>query len=130
MLKRLEILPRFGPEPTQFYTLLKPVLRYFVMSFDSPTDPPVLGFWSKIADQSGGSEPFYLSGWITAFCFWKLDEKCLYSPPGGPIEPEGFDPYCPGCNFDGTLYHKVNTNNIPNGLLQSMTTDAITRRGW
>lgn len=28
MLERLEMLPRLGPEPAQFYALLKPVLEY------------------------------------------------------------------------------------------------------
>jgi hypothetical protein len=115
MLKRLEMLPRLGPEPAQFYALLKPVLRYFVMSFDSPTNPSVLEFWSKIAHESGGSSPYYLSGWITAFCFWKPDGKCLYSSPEGKIELEGFNRRCPGCNLDGILYHKVNTDDIPDG---------------
>jgi hypothetical protein len=115
MLKRLEMLPRLGPEPAQFYALLKPVLQNFVMSFDSPTDPAVVEFWSKVAHQSGGSGPHYLSGWITAFCFWKPDGKCLYSSPKGPIQPGGFSPRYLGCNLDGTLYHKVNTDNIPDG---------------
>jgi hypothetical protein len=75
----------------------------------------VVDFWSRIAHRSGGSGPFYLSGWITAFCFWKPDGRCLYSPPKGPIKLEGFGPYSPGCNLDGTLYHKVNTDNIPEG---------------
>jgi hypothetical protein len=115
MLKRLEMLPRLGPEPAQFYALLKPVLRHFVMSFDSPTDPAVLEFWSNIAHQSGGSGPHYLSGWITAFCFWKPDGKSLYSPPEGEIQLKGTDRRYPGCNLDGTLYHKVDTDDIPDG---------------
>ena len=32
-----------------------------------------------------------------------------------PIKLEGFGPYSPGCNLDGTLYYKVNTDNIPEG---------------
>jgi hypothetical protein len=116
ILKRLEFLPRLGPEPAQFYTLLKPVLRYFVMSFDSPTDPTVIDFWNKIAHEfGGGSGPSYLSGWITAFCFWKPDGKSLYSPSKGNIEPEDFDGHSRGCNLDGTLYHMVETDDIPDG---------------
>jgi Domain of unknown function (DUF4419) len=116
ILKRLEFLPRLGPEPAQFYTLLKPVLRYFVMSFDSPTDPTVIDFWNKIAHEfGGGSGPSYLSGWITAFCFWRPDGKSLYSQAKGNIEPEDFDGHSRGCNLDGTLYHTVETDDIPDG---------------
>jgi hypothetical protein len=32
IFKRLEFLPRLGAEPAEFYGLLKPVIRYFVMS--------------------------------------------------------------------------------------------------
>ena len=113
MPKRLEMLPRLGPEPAQFYALLKPFVRYFVMSCDSLTNPFVLEFWSKIAHEFGGSGPYYLSGWITVFCFWKPDGRCFYSSPEGEIELKRFNRRCPGCNLDGTLYHKVNTDDIP-----------------
>src|SRR5262249_10906954 len=46
MLNRLEMLPRLGPEPTQFCELLKPILSNFVATFDSPSDARVLDFWS------------------------------------------------------------------------------------
>lgn len=115
ILKKLEYLPRLGAEPAQFYALLKPVIRYFVMSFEAPPDPAVLGFWNKIAHKSGGSGPSYLSGWITTFCFWKPDGKCLYTPPEAEMKLGGFNRRRPGCNFDGTLYIKIDTDDIPDG---------------
>jgi hypothetical protein len=51
-----------------------------VVSFDSPSDPSVIDFWSKVAYKSGGSGLYYLFGWITVFYFWKLDGKSLYAP--------------------------------------------------
>jgi hypothetical protein len=63
MLNRLDMLPRLGSEPAQFYALLKPVLGYFVDSFDDPSDLAVLSFWGRIVHRaSGGSVPTYL--WV------------------------------------------------------------------
>lgn len=112
-----DYLPRLGEEAGQFATLLIAVLDYFIRSFDEPTSPEVLSFWSRIADQSGGSGPYYLSGWITAFCFWSAEGDCLYSPPRGQVEIDGFDPRNPGCDLDGTLFHKVNTKDIPDAFV-------------
>ena len=79
MLNLLDMLPRLGPEPAQFCALLRPVLGYFVQSFGDADDPAVLNFWGRIGHQCcEGSGTEYLCGWITAFCFWKVDGRCLY----------------------------------------------------
>ena len=105
ILQRLEKLPNLGPEASQFHDLLKPVLTRFVRSFDAPDSSETKDFWQKIADRiSNGSGPVYLSGWITAFCFWDEDGKSLYAPT------RGF-----GCCLDGINYHRVNMNKIPSG---------------
>lgn len=122
MLSKLEKLPQLGEEPALFYNLLKPVLRKFVASFDNPTAPEVLDFWGKIAHRiSGGSGPRYLSGWLTAFCFWDEDGKCLYRD--GPTNPGMLSYYeqrygasTAGCELDGILFHRINTNDIPSGF--------------
>lgn len=119
MLQRLEKLPQLGKEPTEFYLLLKPVLTRFVESFDSPESQETKDFWQKIAHESGGSGPYFLSGWITAFCFWNQDGTSMYAPtgegPSGPVQLEGFGSRNPGCQLGDTLYHKVNLENIPSG---------------
>lgn len=120
IVQRLEKLPKLGSEPGQFYDLLKPVLSYFVASFDSPSAPSTIGFWKKIAHRSSGSGTSYLSGWITAFCFWDEDGKSLYAPGG--TKPSGPVNFCrgvagnPGCDLDSTLYHRLNMKNIPSGF--------------
>jgi Domain of unknown function (DUF4419) len=120
ILQRLEKLPNLGAEPGQFYHLLKPVLTYFVASFDSAIAPSTIDFWKNIAHKSGGSGPQYLSGWITAFCFWDENGKSLYAPqgtgPSAPVESRRRGASSGGCDLDGTLYHRVNTNNIPGGF--------------
>ncbi|GAW20520.1 hypothetical protein ANO14919_100260 [Xylariales sp. No.14919] len=115
--RRLEFLPRLGDEPSQFALLLGSVLDYFVRSFDEPTSPAVTSFWSRIADQNSGSGPYYLSGWITAFCFWSADGKCLYQLPQGPVVTHTFGARNPGCDLDGVLFHRVNTEDIPDAFV-------------
>ncbi|KAI0532159.1 hypothetical protein GGR58DRAFT_491123 [Xylaria digitata] len=114
--RRLEFLPRLGEEPKQSPPLLTSVLDYFIRSFDEPTSPDVISFWSKIADESGGSGPHYLSGLITAFCFWSADGKCLYKPPQ-PVTENRFGYGNSGCDLDGVLFHSVDTDDIPDAFV-------------
>ncbi len=116
--QRLEMLPKLGSEPTDFYQLLKPILSHFLESFKSPEVQETKDFWQNIAHQSGGSGPHYLCGWITAFCFWDQDGKSMYARNGGPsgkVKLEGFGARNPGCQLGDTLYHKVDLDNIPSG---------------
>ncbi|GAP91508.1 putative duf4419 domain-containing protein [Rosellinia necatrix] len=104
--QRLARLPQFGKEAETFSRLLVPVLDFFVRTFDGGDDPEVVEFWSKIADsKNNGSGPTYLSGWITAFCFWDAGGKSMYSSPAT------------GCEMNGTQYHKLDTDDIPDGYV-------------
>lgn len=70
-----------------------------------------------------GSGPTYLSGWITAFCFWDADGKCFHKPPNNPPSKEveernsflytGEDRVMV---LDDVRYHIVDTSNIPPGF--------------
>ncbi|KAL8846359.1 MAG: hypothetical protein Q9221_008548 [Calogaya cf. arnoldii] len=118
--RRLWKLPQLGPEPEQFAKLLNPILEYCVRSFDARDDPGVRSFWTRIAHQNGGSCQHFLSGWITAFCFWDSGGNCLFNAPTGVVDTDDRSasyPTSPGCNIDGTLYHRVDTNDIPNGYV-------------
>lgn len=116
ILRRLDKLPSLGPEPERFGTLLKPILRNFIASFDPEPSASVLDFWTKIAHETGGSGPYYLSGWITAFCFWDNDGKLLYVDSIPPVSLEPFECDRAGCDLDGVLYHRVDTDMIPSGF--------------
>lgn len=105
---RLDKLRHFGREPERFGRLLIPVLDHFIGSFDRPEDPRIVDFWSKIADRySGGSGPTYLSGWITAFCFWDAEGYPLYRE----------SPSDAGCAIAGTVYYRVDMQQIPGGYM-------------
>jgi hypothetical protein len=122
LLAKLDKLSTLGAEPAQFATLLTPVLRRFVRSFDHPDDPEVLDFWARVMHETGGSGPRYLSGWITAFCFWDEGGACLYKCGGEGRGPEpraslkAFNGRVTGCELDGIFYHRVKTNEIPAGF--------------
>ncbi|KAI9666022.1 MAG: hypothetical protein M1821_003957 [Bathelium mastoideum] len=117
MLHRLKKLAELGDEPTLFYAILKPVLSFFVRSFDAPQDPQVLDFWSKIAHEQGGSGPDYLSGWITAFCFWDADGKRMYHDPVQLAEMNKIEVNDePSYDLDVALHAHVNSDILPAGF--------------
>lgn len=105
LLKRVSKIPTFGKEPARFASLLEPVLKRFVASFDDPTSPVLREFWNQCAHHvGGGSGPTYLSGWVTAFCFWDEEGTCLDNP-----ERDG------NAVLDGVEFHIVDTDKIPAG---------------
>ena len=98
-------------EPAQFATQLRFVLDNFIRSIDEPEDEGVAKFWSHIASHvGGGSGPTWLSGWITAFCFWKSDgerpKSSGFQSEGGVVE------------VLGTTFHPVDTADIPEGYVE------------
>jgi hypothetical protein len=109
LLERLEKLQVLGDEPTQFYSLLKPVLTRFVRTFDDPESDDTKDFWSRIAHESRGSGTHRISGWITAFGFWDQDGKSLYAPHGELPTHRAL------LRLDEAIYHTVDMSRIPAG---------------
>ena len=117
MLRRLKKLTELGDEPTRFYTILKPVLSFFVRSFDAPTDPQVIDFWDKIAREDGGSGNTYLSGWITAFCFWNAEGKRMYADPAPLKDVSNIQINDdPSYSLDVALQGWIDTDVVPAGF--------------
>ncbi|KAI1097428.1 hypothetical protein F4804DRAFT_347189 [Jackrogersella minutella] len=102
ILHRLELFPRLGTEPELFTSLLAPILDYFI-------------------HESGSSGPVYLSGWITAFCFWTAEGKYLYKLLRHD-GPERFEGRYSSCDLDSTLFHSVHTNDIPGSFVSILVT--------
>ncbi|KAG5809005.1 hypothetical protein H9Q74_011489 [Fusarium xylarioides] len=79
ILTRLDRLDQLGKEPTEFAEMLKPILKHMIMSFEKPDDAKVTRFWNTIATRNPvGSGTDYITGWITAFCFWDEQGKPKY----------------------------------------------------
>ncbi|CAN8105735.1 unnamed protein product [Discula destructiva] len=74
--QRVDKLATFGRETEKWASLLIPVLDLFVRGWDEHESDEVKDFWSRIADYSSGSGFSSLTGWITAFCYFREDGKC------------------------------------------------------
>ncbi|KAL9616385.1 MAG: hypothetical protein Q9160_008739 [Pyrenula sp. 1 TL-2023] len=95
ILHAIERLAGFGEEPTTWLSLLKPIISHFVRSFDKPTSIDIINFWQRIADyRVGGSGGDFLSGWLTAFCFWDEKGNCTQKDRYGMLQLDGIN-YAP-----------------------------------
>ena len=54
LLSKVDKLKEYGPETTQWHSLLVPVLSRFITSFDSPDSDSTKQFWQRIAHRRGG----------------------------------------------------------------------------
>lgn len=103
--QRLDRLGTWGSKVPEFAERLKTVLRYFIRTFDESDSPEVHDFWSKIVHyMPGGSGPMFLSGWLSAFCFW--------TPKGQRPKGSWY-----GCDIDGLSFLSVDTSDIPSGFV-------------
>lgn len=106
ILKRLEKLPTFGEEPTQWYRLLKPVLSRFISTFGTQ-DAEISDFWARIINRRRGSGVDRISGWLSAFCFWNEDGKLLYHT--------NLSTRAESLRLDGQTYGSFDMTDMPRG---------------
>jgi hypothetical protein len=87
LLQKLENFKEFGEQPAQYANILKPIISGFIQAFKEPSSSQAREFWSKIifmkpkpaGKQCGDNRPpYYISGWITGFQFWKPDGDQLF----------------------------------------------------
>ena len=126
LLLRLEKLPSFGNEPSQWAALLRPILQRFVQTFDVVQAESALNteaheelkeFYTKVASQySFGSGTGYLSGWITAFCVWDADGKWQGSRLSGSAMRLGIQRSHPEVFIEGLRYPNIESSNVPMGF--------------
>ena len=102
---RLEKLREYGQDAMSWYNLLRPIISRFVAAYDNPNSPELLDFWNRVAHfESEGSGSTYLSGWITAFCFFNEQGS-------REVSTEGFA-------LDGVSYPRVDSSTIPSGFAE------------
>lgn len=119
ILRKLDKLASFGQEPTQFSQLLRPVIKRFILSFDTPAAAEIVDFWQRIfgtTNQLSGLTVY--SGWITAFCFWDEDGSSMYRLDDRKynyslhrVDQWGHPYLC----LDGVYYHKLDSSKVPPG---------------
>lgn len=120
---RLEKLQTFGEEPARWYHLLKPVLSRFVKTFSTPQAPEISDFWGKMVNRQSGSGVDEISGWLSAFCFWKEDGQLMYQPAPLHVQTLDYrdgvfvrnlrptDKFC----LDGQVYGEFDLKDMPRG---------------
>ena len=124
ILSRLDKLEELGPETVDWANLLRPILRNFIASFDEVMAAELKDFWTKIAHYRGGSGMSHLSGWLTAFCFWRNDGVSLHykrdrvkpDPERPDTMKQATNVQMPGTVLDDITYHTVDTSAIPSGF--------------
>ncbi|KAF9561019.1 hypothetical protein EC968_005943, partial [Mortierella alpina] len=84
--------------------LLKPVVTGFNKAFINPND-------ADTAHRSGGSVPTYLSGWITALCFFDSDGVSFNNRASLYIRAWDQDDNSL-LTLGGTIFHRVDTKDI------------------
>ena len=106
ILNRIGKLSSFSEETHDWYGLLLPVVSHFVKAFEDPDSTENKEFWQKVAQQTNNmSGVEYLTGWITAFCFWDKQGERLY----------GKSKY-KGTKMSGVEFSWVNIRDIPPGF--------------
>ncbi|KAF6815517.1 hypothetical protein CPLU01_14100 [Colletotrichum plurivorum] len=104
MLTRIAKIEKLGEEPEQFAAMLRPVLRYIILSFTEPASRQAVGFWNRIVTrQATGSGFDYISGWIGAFCYWTTKGSARDRSRQHLV-------------LDGVEYVSVETSNFPTGI--------------
>lgn len=87
--RKLEHLPKFGPEATDYANNLAPILKRFVHTFTAPEAPETRKFWNEVVaavPQGGicGASPYHVGGWINAFSHWDDKGQLLGAAGSGP----------------------------------------------
>jgi hypothetical protein len=135
LLAKIDKLAEYGQETEAFANILRPVLAHFVKSLEDPESSATKDFWQHIAlMDGGGSGPSYLTGWITAFCFFHQHGKPLFWKPSDqeatsassasskltrpqPISVKASDRLDPGeaqaLHVDGIPFPEIDTAGIP-----------------
>lgn len=124
ILCRVQKLPKYGDQPTEWSRLLIPIIENMIASFDQPNSQQVKDFWLQAChsagrDGSGNGKIETLSGWLTAFCFW--DEKgariaevshehLRHRGSGKPVDRKRL-------TLDGVSYPLLRPKEIPKGVI-------------
>lgn len=132
ILAKLDKLDELGAEVRAFTTLLRHIIHEFIATFEaiSAGQEPNIDFWSKIChEESMGSGPNYLSGWLTSFCVWDKDGKWqgLRFTDSDPVTfyrneaQDKMDFFPPAFKkdqapFDTSEYGRIDTDKIPVGF--------------
>ncbi|POR32698.1 Uncharacterized protein TPAR_07100 [Tolypocladium paradoxum] len=78
LAQRAARFAQFGDEPAAWSRCLVVAIEGILASFDRPDHADVRDFWMRACHSAGSNasgELVTLSGWLTAFCWWKADGR-------------------------------------------------------
>lgn len=109
ILDRIDKIPEFGREPTEWAGMLRAILKRFVRAFDKGGPQADQGFWERMVHEvPGGSGTPFISGWITAFCAW--DNKGVFFASKSSqvgFRSGGAPEWVTNLSFDGVWFPRV-----------------------
>ncbi|KAI0973692.1 hypothetical protein F4678DRAFT_425556 [Xylaria arbuscula] len=124
LASRASKLDKYGKECQHWASLLQPVMRYMLRTFDEPGSQEVKDFWLRVTYEAGkdGSGPGVrtLSGWITAFAYFNLDGTVTRDYDEEEIrDMDGEDPEPDRKRLilDGVSYPLIGSSNVPAGVI-------------
>lgn len=126
LLDKLDQLPNFGAQASDYATQLKPIFSKFVQTFDEPDADDVKAFWKQIVRAertfSCGAGPieYNVSGWMLAFMHWREDGKLRVSQD--MMDYEEKQPPKDGDNVvtvDGVRYFPTSMNSFVIGYAKA-----------
>jgi hypothetical protein len=94
--RRIAKLRDFEEESKEFETLLGPIIRHFIKSFEDHDSAVVKDFWANTVTQVGRHHNILLSGWITAFFSWDKKGKRMFKGSEGKYLLDGVEYLCIG----------------------------------
>jgi hypothetical protein len=116
IVRRLDLLSRYGEEPAKWAELLRPVLNRFVATFSEPDSEELKDFWMKACYEQGASgsgQSDVWSGWITAFMYWDTLGKSMMH---GEDDWIALDRTL--FKLDGIQYPLITQKYVPNGTME------------
>ncbi|KAI1291384.1 hypothetical protein F5Y03DRAFT_403287 [Xylaria venustula] len=124
LASRVSKLGKYGKECQHWASLLQPVMRYMLKTFDEPDSHKVKDFWLRVAYEAGkeGSSPGVrtLSGWITAFAYFKMDGTVARDYDENEIrrmDENDPEPNRKRLVLDGVSYPLIRSSEIPAGVI-------------
>lgn len=107
----------------QWSRALTVVVEFMVASFDRPNDEDVHDFW-RLAYHSVGSEalgePTTMSGWLTAFCWWRADGKAQKAYNDSELaDLEQLRGHGPRLKLGGVEFPIINQEEIPSAYTKA-----------
>ncbi|KAI2622393.1 hypothetical protein GGR54DRAFT_61711 [Hypoxylon sp. NC1633] len=121
LANRVNKLHKYGKECQHWASLLKPVMRYMLRTFDEPDSQEVKDFWLRVAYKAGkddyqdGVET--LSGWITAFAYFEGDGKVTKDYEEENIRPKDGELDRKRLTLDGVLYPLIKARSVTKSLV-------------